>query len=382
MTIKLSNAFDEARNAFLDAVQNKAPENKQAELYGDMVNEIAEEAKRQARQETENLVAKNPAEAKMSARERKFFNEIETEVGYKEEALLPQETIDRIFEDLTTEHPLLSKIGLRNASLRVKFLKSETEGVAVWGKVFGEIKGQLDAAFSDEETIQNKLTAFVVIPKDLQDYGVSFIESFVRTQINEAFSVALEAAFVAGDGNDKPVGLDRDISKGNTNNGVTTYPQKAAQGELTFADSDRTVGELTEVYKFHSVKENGQPLAVEGAVSMIVNPADAWDVKKQYTSLNAQGVYVTALPFNLDVIESVAQAAGKATSFVQGRYDAYLGGGLTVRKYDQTLAIEDMDLYTAKQFAYGKAKDMKAAAVWDLNISNNEEDNGGDLGEE
>ncbi|MDN6491164.1 MAG: phage major capsid protein [Leuconostoc sp.] len=382
MTIKLSNAFDEARNAFLDAVQNKAPENKQAELYGDMVNEIAEEAKRQARQETENLVAKNPAEAKMSARERKFFNEIETEVGYKEEALLPQETIDRIFEDLTTEHPLLSKIGLRNASLRVKFLKSETEGVAVWGKVFGEIKGQLDATFSDEETIQNKLTTFVVIPKDLQDYGVSFIESFVRTQINEAFSVALEAAFVAGDGNDKPVGLDRDISKGNTNSGVTTYPQKAAQGELTFADSDKTVGELTEVYKFHSVKENGQPLAVEGAVSLIVNPADAWDVKKQYTSLNAQGVYVTALPFNLDVIESVAQAAGKATSFVQGRYDAYLGGGLTVRKYDQTLAIEDMDLYTAKQFAYGKAKDIKAAAVWDLNISNNEEDNGGDSGEE
>ncbi|GBD74110.1 hypothetical protein TEHN7126_2365 [Tetragenococcus halophilus subsp. halophilus] len=371
MSINLGNEFNEAREAFLNSVQNNEPEDKQAELYGDMVNQIAEEAKRQARQETESVIATNPAEAKMSARERKFFNEIDTNVGYKEDTLLPQETFDRIFEDLTTEHPLLSKIGLRNAGLRMKFLKSETEGVAVWGKIFGEIKGQLDAAFSEEETIQNKLTAFVVIPKDLQDYNVSFIEEFVRTQINEAFAVALEAAFVSGDGDDKPIGLNRDINNGSTSGSTTTYPEKDTEGELTFADPDQTVNELTDVYKFHSVKENGHPLAVEGRVSMIVNPSDLWNVKKQYTSLNAQGTYVTALPYNLDIVESVAQETGKVTTFVQGRYDAFLGGGMTIRKYDQTLAIEDMDLYTAKQMAYGKAKDIKATAVWTLNVADN-----------
>ncbi|MCO8294902.1 phage major capsid protein [Tetragenococcus halophilus] len=374
MSFNLGNEFNEAREAFLNSVQNNEPEDKQAELYGDMVNQIAEEAKRQARQETESVIATNPAEAKMSARERKFFNEIDTNVGYKEDTLLPQETFDRIFEDLTTEHPLLSKIGLRNAGLRMKFLKSETEGVAVWGKIFGEIKGQLDAAFSEEETIQNKLTAFVVIPKDLQDYNVSFIEEFVRTQINEAFAVALEAAFVSGDGDDKPIGLNRDINNGSTSGSTTTYPEKDAEGELTFADPDQTVNELTDVYKFHSVKENGHPLAVEGRVSMIVNPSDLWNVKKQYTSLNAQGTYVTALPYNLDIVESVAQETGKVTTFVQGRYDAFLGGGMTIRKYDQTLAIEDMDLYTAKQMAYGKAKDIKATAVWTLNVSDNGND--------
>ena len=371
MTLKLGDEFNQARDNFLNAVQNNEPEEKQSELYGDMVNQIAEEAKRQARQETESVIATNPAEAKMSARERKFFNEIDTNVGYKEDTLLPQETFDRIFEDLTTEHPLLSKIGLRNAGLRMKFLKSETEGVAVWGKIFGEIKGQLDAAFSEEETIQNKLTAFVVIPKDLQDYNVSFIEEFVRTQINEAFAVALEAAFVSGDGDDKPIGLNRDINNGSTSGSTTTYPEKDAEGELTFADPDQTVNELTDVYKFHSVKENGHPLAVEGRVSMIVNPSDLWNVKKQYTSLNAQGTYVTALPYNLDIVESVAQETGKVTTFVQGRYDAFLGGGMTIRKYDQTLAIEDMDLYTAKQMAYGKAKDIKATAVWTLNVADN-----------
>lgn len=368
MTMKLSNEFKQIRDNFLAAVTNNEPAEKQNELYGAMLDELLNEARKQARQEAETLIATNPADAKLSARERKFFNEITTDVGYKEEKLLPQETIDRIFENLTTSHPLLQEIGLVNAGLRLKFLKSETSGVAVWGTIYSEIKGQLDAAFSEEEDIQHKLTAFVVIPKDLKDFGPAWIESFVSTQIDEAFAVALEAAFLAGDGNGKPIGLNRQVQEGVSVTGGV-YPEKVAIGDLTFADSKTTVKELTNVYKHHSTDEKGKAVAVEGKVVMVVNPADAWDVKRQYTSLNAQGIYVTALPYNLKIVESLAQVSQKVVTFVNGRYDAYIGGGITLRKYDQTLAIEDMDLYTAKQFAYGKAKDDKAAAVWNLKVN-------------
>lgn len=368
MTMKLSNEFKTIRDNFLAAVNNNEPAEKQNELYGAMLDELLNEAKKQARAEAEGLIAANPAEAKLSARERKFFNAITTDVGYKEEKLLPQETIDRIFENLTTAHPLLAEIGMVNAGLRLKFLKSETSGVAVWGNIYGEIKGQLDAAFSEEEAIQNKLTAFVVIPKDLKDFGPAWIESFVSTQIDEAFAVALEAAFLAGDGNGKPIGLNRQVQAGVAITGGV-YPEKTSIGDLTFADSATTVKELTNVYKHHSTDEKGRAVAVDGKVVMVVNPADAWDVKRQYTSLNAQGVYVTALPYNLKIVESLAQVSEKVVTFVSGRYDAYIGGGITLRKYDQTLAIEDMDLYTAKQFAYGKAKDDKTAAVWGLKVN-------------
>ncbi|HIF6456050.1 TPA: phage major capsid protein [Enterococcus faecium] len=368
MTMKLSNEFKTIRDNFLAAVNANEPAEKQNELYGAMLDELLNEAKKQARAEAEGLIAANPADAKLSARERKFFNAITTDVGYKEEKLLPQETIDRIFENLTTAHPLLAEIGMVNAGLRLKFLKSETSGAAVWGKIFGEIKGQLDAAFSEEEAIQNKLTAFVVIPKDLKDFGPAWIESFVSTQIDEAFAVALEAAFLAGDGNGKPIGLNRQVQEGVSITGGV-YPEKTSIGDLTFADSATTVKELTNVYKHHSTDEKGRAVAVDGKVVMVVNPADAWDVKRQYTSLNAQGVYVTALPYNLKIVESLAQVSKKVVTFVNGRYDAYIGGGITLRKYDQTLAIEDMDLYTAKQFAYGKAKDDKAAAVWGLKVN-------------
>ncbi|MGW8003128.1 phage major capsid protein [Staphylococcus shinii] len=372
MTIQLSDDFKTARQEFLNSIQNGEDEKAQAELYGKMINELFEESKAQAQAEAERVSSLPTAESKLTAEQRKFFNEINTEVGYKEEKLLPEETIDRIFENLTTEHPLLADLGIKNAGLRLKFLKSETSGVAVWGKIFGEIKGQLDAAFSEETAIQNKLTAFVVLPKDLKDFGPAWVERFVRLQIEEAFVVALEAACLNGTGKEQPIGLSRQVQEGVSVTGGV-YPEKESLGTLTFKDPRTTVLELTKVFKNHSTDEKGKSVAVKGNVTMVVNPSDAFDIQAQYTHLNANGVYVTALPFNLNVIESVAQTAGKVLTYVKGRYDGYLAGGINLQKFDQTLAIEDMDLYTAKQFAYGKAKDDKVAAVYDLNI-NSEED--------
>lgn len=369
MTINLSEDFKSARQELINSIKNGESEETQAKLYEGMLNELFEESKKQAAQEAEKVASLTTNDKQLNAADRKFYNEINKNVGYKEETLIPEETIDRIFENLTTEHPLLSEIGLKNAGLRLKFLKSETSGTAVWGQIFGEIKGQLDAAFSDETAIQNKLTAFVVLPKDLEDFGPAWIERFVRLQIEEAFAVALEAAFLAGTGKEQPIGLNRQVQDGVSVTGGV-YPVKEAFSTLTFKDPDTTVAELTQVFKYHSTDEKGKSVAVKGNVNLVVNPSDAFDIQAQYTHLNGQGVYVTALPFNLNVIESVAQEAGQVLTFVKGRYDAYLGGGINVKKFDQTLALEDLDLYTAKQFAYGKAKDNKAAAVHKLDLAN------------
>ncbi|MDC34435.1 phage major capsid protein [Listeria monocytogenes] len=374
MTIKLKNNlvnYEEKRTAFVNAVKNEETQEIQNKAYVEMVDamaaDIMDQAKKEARQEADQYISASRTDKNITNEEIKFFNDINKEVGYKEETLLPQTVVDEIFEDLTTEHPFLASIGMRTTGLRTKFLKSETSGLAVWGKIFGEIKGQLDATFSEEESIQNKLTAFVVVPKDLENFGPVWVKRFVVTQIEEAFAVALESAFIIGDGKDKPVGLTRKVGKGtNVVDGV--YPEKVASGTLTFASSKVTVNELTDVYKYHSVKENGKPLNVAGEVTLLVNPTDAWDVKKQYTSLNANGVYVTALPYNLNIIESLFVPEKKAISYIAKRYDALIGGALNISTFDQTLAFEDLNLYAAKQFAYGKAKDEKAAAVWTLNI--------------
>ena len=85
--------------------------------------------------EVNNRVVDNGILAKRSqdpltSEERKFFNEINTEVGYKEEKLLPETVIERVFDDLQSEHPLLSKINIQNAGLVTRIIKAEPTGQA------------------------------------------------------------------------------------------------------------------------------------------------------------------------------------------------------------------------------------------------------------
>lgn len=373
-SLNLAN-YEEKKKAFYTVLkekpedteaQNSAHEEMNQALASDLAELASKEAEKMANERFDTM--QGAAGSKLTAEEVTFFKNLTTDVGYKEEILLPQTTIDRIFEDLRQSHPLLAEINLQSAGLRLKFLKSETSGVAIWGKIFGEIKGQLDAAFSEEEDIQSKLTAFVVVPKDLQDFGPNWVETYVRTQIVEAFSYQLVLALADGDGNDKPVGLRKDTNSGAIVGGVTTYTDKTPTGILTFATAEITIQELTKVMNELSTKENGKQVAIDGKVILICNPSQAWALKAQYTIQNANGVFVTALPFNVRIVEAEGVPVNEVIAFVKGRYDAFVGGGTKISKYDQTLAMEDCDLYTAKAFYYGKARDNKAALIYTLNL--------------
>lgn len=42
---------------------------------------------------------------------------------------------------------------------------------------------------------------------------------------------------------------------------------------------------------------------------------------------------------------------------------------MIVREFDQTLALEDMDLFTAKQFLYAEPDDNKTSFVYDVDFT-------------
>lgn len=373
MTIKVKDKlknYHDHKAHFAELVQNGASDEEQSKAFGEMFDALSNDLRDEISAEVNNRVVDNGILAKRSqspltSEERKFFNEINTEVGYKEEKLLPETVIERVFDDLSTEHPLLSKINIQNAGLVTRIIKADATGQAVWGKIFGEIKGQLDAAFSEEEFKQSKLTCFIVIPDDLKMFGPNWVERFVRTQIEEAISVALEAGFLTGEGaaKNQPVGLMKDIQ---SNGGVV---DKTSSGTLTFADADTTVNELKDVLKGLSVKEDGKPVKIDGKVVLVVNPQDSWDIQARYTYLTANGGFVTVLPYNVSIVTSEFVPANKLVAFVSDRYDAVRGGGLTVKKFNETLALEDCILYTAKTFAYAQPADNNASRVYDLKLS-------------
>lgn len=356
---KYKAAVDKFQKSLTDGTDVEIQNDLYAEAMNTLANELQSSIEAKNESKIDEMIALASANKGLTSNEIKFFNALDTS-GAKTELVLPEETINEVFDDLKTNHPLLSIVNFKNAGLRLKALKADATGTAVWGNVFSEIVGQLNQTFTEDDFSQNKLTAFVVLPKDALEHGAAWLKTFVMQQIEEAFSVALEGAIVNGNGANQPVGLTHDVV---TTDGIETYPAKTSMADLTALTPETAPKLLAPVMKYLSVKENGIQVDISGQVTMLVNPADYYDVEAKFTSLNANGVYTFVLPFGIKIEQSAAVAVGTAVVFVANRYDAFVGGATTIKEYDQTLAMEDLQLYTAKSFYYGKPKDTHTAAV-------------------
>ena len=341
---------------------------RQEELFAEAFNAMGEEIMALSMEEMDRVFLLRDKNRTLTAEEVKFFNDINKNVGTKNPILIPETTIEQVFDELKVEHPLLAAINFKNTSLRLKAITAETSGTAVWGDVFSQIKGQLNHTFKEKDFSQFKLTAFVVVPKDALKYGPTWIKNFVSEQLKEAISVALELSIVKGNGLLQPVGLMKDLSKTSvdqsTGRDVTIYSvDKQSIADLSTLNPDNAPALLVPVMKHLSVSDKGKPLNIKGKVGLLLNPEEQWALEAKFTSRNQLGEYVTVLPHGITIIPSLAVDSGKAIAFVGNRYDAFMATNTIIEEYDQTLAVEDLQLYLTKSYFYGIAKDNHAAAV-------------------
>lgn len=374
MVIKFNN-FEEKKLAFAKATQEGTPEEQTAALNS-MIEALATDVRVDIlNQVNESMVDRSIMQSRgsnvLTSEELKFFNAVVQDGGFKDTEILPKTTQERIFDDLVSGHPFLEHIGLENLGAVTELIYGDPEGAAVWGPLFGDIQGQLNATFRKEPITQLKLTAFIPLSNDMLNLGPVWVERYVRAMITEAMAVGLERGFVVGTGKNEPIGLLKDPS-GSVTGGV--YPDKKVAGTLTFEPGRKTINELKNVVKLlaKKLKADGKdadkPKNIAGKVVMVTNPFDTFDVQANATTLNAAGVYVTSLPFNPTPAESVFVPQGKVLFFVKGEYIAAMGGTEPIKKFDQTLALEDATLYIAKQYATGKPKDKYAAQVYELKV--------------
>ncbi|QEL68869.1 MULTISPECIES: phage major capsid protein [unclassified Bacillus cereus group] len=377
MVIKFnkSEAFNKAKVKLTDALTNaESTEQEQTAafegFFDAMQTDVISTVRNQLNDEMlDRSILQQRGQNVLTAAETKFFNAVVQEGGFKDGSILPVTTQERVFEDLVKEHPLLDALGLQDLGAVTKFIYSDATKAYAWGELFGEIRGQVNAAFREEKIGQLKLTAFAAIPNDMLELGPEWVERYVRTLLVESYSVGLEFGFVNGGGSvaHQPVGLMKDV---NATTGAVT--DKKSSGTLTFAPSqfgEVVAGELYEVVKALSTDAKGKSRKVLNNIVMVVNPVDSIGVQARNTIQTSTGQWVMALPYNIQTVESEEVPVGKALFFVKGQYLAAIAGGYKLKKFDQTLAIEDAMLYTIKQFANGKPKDNKAALVYDLKIS-------------
>ncbi|MCT3093010.1 phage major capsid protein [Lactococcus lactis] len=363
---KLPN-YTAAVEKYTNAVANNADEKEQQKLFAKsmevMGTEIVEKLSDQTSEKINSLMA-TKSNTKLSESEVKFFNEVTSGVG-NPEVTLPVEIVNQVFIELQEAHPLLNIIKFQNAGLKLKALTADSiyGDAAVWGDVFGEIEGQLKQSFHENDFGQNKLTAFVVIPKDALENGYDWLKTFVTIQMSEAIAVALETALVVGDGAKKPIGLMKDLTKGTADaNGVVSYADKEAKLDLSKLTPQNAPTLLAPALTEMTINAKGISVPIDGHVKLLVKPSDYYNLLAKFISLNASGVYVIEVPFAIELVQSIAVPAGKAVLFTDNRYWAYMGG-MTLQEFDQTLALQDLQLYTSKSFYYGKPYDNNVSVV-------------------
>lgn len=374
MTIKLKT-FEESKKEFANAMK-EGTEEQQTEAMQNMLDALSKDVQGNILDQVNSDVAdRSVMQGRgmnvLTTEEKQFFNAVIEDGGFKDEETLPTTTQERVFDDLVEAHPLLQLLGIQNLGAVTEYIYSDPEGAAVWGPLFGDIRGQLNATFRKESITQLKLTAFIPISNDMLDLGPEWVERYVRTMLVEAMSFGLERGFVEGDGQDEPVGLLYEYGDSGA------IVEKEPVDTLTFEGGKTTITELQGVVEKLAIRPTGKDgdlkkRNIAGRVVLVVNPFDSFAIQAKATVRNDAGLYVTSLPFNPKIVESTFVPEGKALFFVQGEYIAAIGGSQQMKKFDQTLAMEDATLYIAKQYATGKPKDNYAAQLYNLDIKRDE----------
>lgn len=383
--LNITDKTADAKKIFnaISAKEDATPEqvNNALEAY---VTAIAEDAGAQVRAEyeelknvTDNRVLEARGIPTLTAEETKFYNEVSKAGGFDEDLVWPETIFEKVFEDLEKDHPLLRLINFQSTVGKVKVIRSRRKGVAVFGPLHKDLEGQLDAEFDSTEYTQLALTAFMLISNDTLDLGPRWINRYVQLSLREAVSDIWEAKIVTGTGNNEPIGLLKDLD-GAVTGGV--YSDKASAGTLTFKDSATMVKEFAKVLKTaskytHRIGDNDTDgetkyRKVSGKVYLIVNPVNYYDIVARVTTQNANGVFVSNLPFISQdhIIESLDVPENKLIAFIDGEYDATQSRPEKIAVYKETFAMKRATLYAIDMLGNGQPTNNDAAQVYDIAI--------------
>lgn len=277
--------------------------------------------------------------------------------------VMPYTVIDAVFDDLRTNHPLLSKIQFRSVTGITKMMMN-TNGYqkAAWGKLCAAITQELTSGFREIDVTLNKLSAFLPVCKAMLDLGPQWLDRYVREVLYEAFANGLEDGIVNGTGKEQPIGMMRQVGDNVTVTGGV-YPEKDVI-QITQFDNVQ-LGKIASVL---AINEKGQARTVSDLI-LVVNPADYFSRVLPATQYPAPGGgYVSALPFAIDVIQSAAVPVGKAVFGMARLY--FMGSGIEnngrIQYSDDYHFLEDERVYLIKGYAHGFAMDNNAFVVFDI----------------
>lgn len=318
-------------------------------------NSLIEEAKSFNVENADAAVLAQRGFKPLTAEERKYYNEVKDKHSF-DGLELPKTVFDRVFEDLTKNHPLLSEINFVNVTGVTEWVvrKDDVEP-AWWGKLCEEIKKKLDNGFETIKTDLYKVSAYVPLCKAMLALGPEWLDRYVRTILSESIALAMEKAIIAGEGGEEPIGIIKKINE------VSEGKNQDKEAKPLADFSPESIG--GEILAPLAEGKNGL-----GRIMLIVNSADYY--KKFYPLFNIQdenGVYHKQnLPFDGIVIESNYMPKGKMVVGEAKNYFMGIGSDLKIEHSDEYRFLEEQRVYIAKQYANGRPRKDEDFIVFDI----------------
>ncbi len=280
------------------------------------------------------------------------------------DVVMPKTVINSVFDDLSTNHPLLSKIGFTATGGAVEIVMNENgHQEATWGALTDEIVKELTSGFKKVKTDLLKLSAFLPVCKAMLDLGPEWLDRYVREVLYEALANGMETGIISGDGKDQPIGMTRQVGEGVTVTGGK-YPKKAKISITNL--SAETVGNLLSII---AVDPNGKTRKIDKVI-FVVNPVDYFrTVMPATTIMSPDGTYRNdVMPYPMDIIQSPAVDVGEAAMGIAYRYFAAAGTAKEGRiEYsDHYHFLEDERVYLIKAYANGMPMDNNAFLLLDI----------------
>lgn len=390
MSIKKTKTLEESkqefRSAFSEAMRDGNEEKMVAclESYSeDVCATMLQEARsmtEEQRNNTEVLAARGVRQ--LTSEETTYYNALAAAMrtsgsGVKNaltdiKVTMPETVIDQVMQDIKSSFELLDAIDFVNSSYMTTWIynKQGTQ-TASWGAIGSEITKELNGAFGKISVTTCKLSAYMAISQDYLDLGAAWLDRYIRAILTEAAGMAMETAVVDGAGNadsaDCPVGMTRDLDKGNTDGstGLTTYPQKTAT-KVTSLDPSTYGAILAKLAK----TSTGRNRRVTDVI-LVCNPEDYFTkIMPATTYMTPSGGYVSnVLPFPTKIIQSEGCPKNKAVVGLGKQYIGLLGAGSKkgIVTYDDSVQfLEDNRVYKIRLLGNGRPKDNTSFEVLDI----------------
>lgn len=280
------------------------------------------------------------------------------------DVVMPKTTIDAVFEDLVSQHPLLEAIDFTNTSGMVEYLVNTYENqTGAWGTLTAEIVKELTSGFKKIPLTLMKYSAFIPVSKSMLDLGPVWLEAYVRTILQETIYFGLEEAITTGSGKNMFIGMNRQVGDDVTITGGE-YPVKKTV-PVTVLDPVAYGSLLASMAK----TPKGKQRAVINVI-MLVSPSDyLTKIMPATTYLLPTGTYASdVLPYPTQIIQSVFVPEGKMIVGLAKKYFAVIGTAKSgkIEYSDDYHFLEDERMFLCKLYGYGMPKDNNAFVYCDI----------------